>query len=435
MTACRICLSEKPDKDILELQVNEKRDVKSFAEIIMFCLDIQVEQDSKISTKLCLKCHKKILTFYKFKSLALNSDAYLRSVEIKNEIYLKEDEIKIESEELSIGGDADELKHELNDDICLKRECPENDFNSASEDELLSVIKKIKYEYVEEVKENEPKIRRRKRTKVNSNVASSSKQMCEECGKTVSDLKAHSYLHLPMSERKRIKCHVCDKMFSSHSARYKHNKIKHLGVKQICTICNKAVTHLRQHNRVVHDRESLPLECVECGRRFISKSNLDLHMRTHTKDRPFGCDLCDKKFATKGLVHQHIRSVHDKEKSHLCQLCSKSFFKKYHLHVHLKSHSKEKTYECPDCGKFYKTVATLKSHRETHGDVRNFGCQICTQTFMKKDYLMAHMLSHTKEKRYSCQYCGVKFHRSDHRKRHEYTAHQKHLLASTTSST
>lgn len=87
----------------------------------------------------------------------------------------------------------------------------------------------------------EQKIRRRKRTKGNPNGISNLKQMCEECGKTVSDLKAHSYLHLPMSERKRIKCRLCDKTFSSHSARYKHNKIKHLGVKQICTICNKGM--------------------------------------------------------------------------------------------------------------------------------------------------------------------------------------------------
>lgn len=113
---------------------------------------LQVEKDSKISTKLCLKCYKKILAFYKFKSLALNSDAYLKSVDIKNEVYLEEHDIKIETE--AISGDEGELKEELDDDICLKRESPENDFHSASEEEFLNVIKKIKYEYVEDAKEN-----------------------------------------------------------------------------------------------------------------------------------------------------------------------------------------------------------------------------------------------------------------------------------------
>lgn len=65
------------------------------------------------------------------------------------------------------------------------------------------------------------------------------KEVCEECGKEVWDLKKHAIMHRPMHERKSIKCKECDKLFSSYSARYKHHKIKHLGIKQHCDICNK----------------------------------------------------------------------------------------------------------------------------------------------------------------------------------------------------
>ncbi|KAJ8730282.1 hypothetical protein PYW07_017320 [Mythimna separata] len=440
MDLCRICLTGGSEKDIFQSQSANNVDNKSLADVFMFCLDIQVEQDSKISTKLCLKCYKKILSFHEFKILALKNDAYLKSVQeesgVKNEVFLR-DEVKNE-QDLTLSVECDDsldiinVKDEPKDELDLKNEDSTHDYES--DDEFLSVIKNIKYEFERENEEKAPVKRKRKKgIKSTPGVKREkerkpAKQMCEECGKTVKDLRTHSFQHMPVASRKRIKCKLCDKVFSSHSARYKHNKIKHLGIKQECVLCNKMVTSLRQHHRLMHNRAALQYECVLCGRRFISKSVLDLHMTTHTKDRPYSCTECDKKFSTKQRVQIHKRAVHDKEKSHLCQLCSKSFFKKYHLQLHLRSHSKEKPCECPECGKFFSTTSILKSHREIHKEEKSYACTLCDMTFKKKNYLNVHMISHTKEKRHACQYCGIKFGRSDHRKRHEYTAHEKNFV-------
>lgn len=42
MDICRVCLASKPDKDINELKTNKGDDGQSYAEILLFCLDIQV---------------------------------------------------------------------------------------------------------------------------------------------------------------------------------------------------------------------------------------------------------------------------------------------------------------------------------------------------------------------------------------------------------
>ncbi|CAH2037867.1 unnamed protein product, partial [Iphiclides podalirius] len=263
---------------------------------------------------------------------------------------------------------------------------------------LLSVIKQIKYENAsEESKENEPvkKIVYKKKEKRKIKGSSKQGQICDECGKTVRNLKEHITRHQPINDKKCIKCKMCDKLFSSYSARYRHHKVKHLGIKQHCDICNKDVSSLRVHQLVVHKTEELPYECVPCGRRFISQSTLDMHTTVHTKNRPYECDQCEKKFRNKITMIQHIRQVHDKERSHLCQFCSKSFFKKYHLQIHLRSHTKEKPYECVECKKRFASRSSLKNHQLIHSDVKMFGCTLCDMTFSKPGYLRNHMVSHT----------------------------------------
>ncbi|CAO2594583.1 Sal-like protein 3 [Lemmus lemmus] len=69
------------------------------------------------------------------------------------------------------------------------------------------------------------------------------------------------------------KCRFCAKVFGSDSA---------------------LQIHLRSHTG------ERPFKCNICGNRFSTKGNLKIHERTHTGEKPFGCTICGRAFTTKG---------------------------------------------------------------------------------------------------------------------------------------
>ena len=57
------------------------------------------------------------------------------------------------------------------------------------------------------------------------------------------------------------------------------------------------------------DAEEEPLDvffqCEVCSKRFVNKSTLKVHQRTHTEERPYKCYVCDKSFGTKATLKAH----------------------------------------------------------------------------------------------------------------------------------
>ncbi len=293
--------------------------------------------------------------------------------------------------------------------------------------------------------------------------------ICEICGydaKKKWGLERHLETHLDKSQRapqppKKVYTYFCDVCGISKKSpgELKYHMATHTGeLPYKCTKCNKryTTTQERDDHQAEHHKR---YPCEFCGRVLISNKGLTGHiMAIHTKEKPFGCGQCERRFISQSFLNYHLRNAHlpsgdgdnvkpimeckvcgkkykslqgllFHEKGHLggvrqfeCDLCDKKCTSKSLLSSHVKHvHNNARPHQCKFCGKGFKTKFGLGEHERRHTGEKPFQCTFCEKRFVAKATLRDHTRVHTGEKPYKCKYCDKAFALSNNKNTHEKT--------------
>ncbi|XP_044727365.1 gastrula zinc finger protein XlCGF7.1-like [Chrysoperla carnea] len=222
---------------------------------------------------------------------------------------------------------------------------------------------------------------------------------CNTCKKVlvnIYELKRHKF------RTHSLHCKYCDKPFKDKCSLKNHIKEEHLRIEKYvtCHICGKSITKKNIHHHLATHGEREKITCDKCSKTFIndltfkahmkeihgerirkhlcnicghaSRSAADLrkHIRTHSDERPYSCDRCDKTFRCADNVKRHISSVHLNERKYQCTFCPQAFCAKSTWVHHERLHTGENPHKCEVCGKAFAQKIALTVHMKTHNNSR-----------------------------------------------------------------
>ncbi|XP_060879252.1 zinc finger protein 347-like isoform X1 [Metopolophium dirhodum] len=188
-------------------------------------------------------------------------------------------------------------------------------------------------------------------------------------------------------------CQVCKK----YTTTTYHNLVNHVSMKHnktlSCVDCGAEFqdsTKLQNH-RVFHSKA----KPVNKERWYMEKT----------------CVICNMVLANSKSLKLHTKNVHLKLKPYVCQVCNHGSATKYMMQVHMRQHTGEKPFNCdvPDCNFKTGDHNSLRRHKLRHSNERPYKCTHCNYKCIQVTALKSHITNNHRDKMdssyYSCNRC------------------------------
>lgn len=169
-------------------------------------------------------------------------------------------------------------------------------------------------------------------------------------------------------------CDYCNKTYAAKKFLTAHMQIVHLkNTHKPCVYCSKqyAAAHMSTH---LKSHKKASFKCEHCGVVLKSKLGFKQHLRLHSGERPYECNICGEHFSSSSRMSEHKRNKHFKSQivlKYVCIICSAKFRlpSKLKMHmdkVHKRSGMEERSFKCELCQEMFDSCQSLMNHLRNH---------------------------------------------------------------------
>jgi len=266
---------------------------------------------------------------------------------------------------------------------------------------------------------------------------------CDKTFKRTSHLKLHlKKIHKNSTDHT---CQICNRSFGVRQSLDKHMSYVHgIQDEYTCKICQmkfqqKQAGDFKKHLIEIHQLEIYC--CHLCHKFFKAEENMKRHISNiHEGKKDFQCTQCVKAFPGKIDLKMHMLRIHKVQEDQSCDICDQKFGKIEDLRNHLTNDHNLTIFKCPktNCDKFYRAKGILKNHIETvHEKSKQAACKVCGKILVSGFRLRQHMLQihsfegedlsiHEEPKIFQCDFCDIKpFTKAGNYKNHLKNVHQQ----------
>lgn len=125
----------------------------------------------------------------------------------------------------------------------------------------------------------------------------------------------------------------------------------------------------------LQDFKQKQFSCSTCKVYFNDSVLYAAHVLTHTIEKRFPCNYCDKSFATGNNLQKHIQNIHNNHNSSNSNI-------EIQISVNSNTNSNSEVFKCNVCHRRFPTEKLMKKHRTSaHTEKGKHVCKNCRATF------------------------------------------------------